>query len=138
MENKNNGDVIFIHELAAKYFNYINAPHHHIGYTKDRIFTVPVVFFFHKDSRLQIPFNRMIKSLAQVGLIDHWSREQTGNFKKSNDYYHRSMTKLGMNNLRAIFEISGYLYLISLIIFLMEMLSLRYRIIKRMIDFLTY
>lgn len=131
------GDVIYINELTTQYFNYMNAPQQ-LGYTKDRIFTVPAVFLFKKYSRLQIPFNHLIRMYEKFGLIAHWSRQYTDNFKRKFKHERGIPPKLKLHNVQAVFEICGYLYVFSLFIFLLEILSLRFKFLKRIIEYLTY
>lgn len=108
---------------------------HRLASTKDRIFMYSPAFFFRKLSPLVTEFNKQLKSLQETGLIDYWIRNNTDTRKATADI---KPTKLKMTSISAIFQLCGAMYAVSIVVFILEILSVRCRYLKRFVDYLTY
>lgn len=127
--------VAFSTDLAQKSYNLRNT-HRRLAFSKDRLFMFSPVIFFRKKSVLTKEFNNQLEMLREAGLIDYWTKNYI-DARKSNSKQ-REPTKLEMISIMAAFQICGALYLISFIVFILELFSTKSRRIKNLVDFFTY
>lgn len=123
-------------DLNQRSFNLENSPNRRIAFTRDRLLMYSPVFLYPKKSMLRDAFNNQLLKLRETGLIEFWIRSYGDDRKEKTKQ--RDPSTLRIENIIAAFEICGILYLISLIVFIFEMISSKCRIIKRALDFLTY
>ena len=114
----------------------MNAPNRRLAFAKDRLFMFSPVFYFRKKSMLTSVFNHHFRSFREAGLIDFWVRNRIDDRKLNTK--HREPTKLHMENVIAAFQICGFMCLISFIIFILEIISVKCRRIRLAIEYLTY
>ena len=81
-------------------------------------------------------FNHQIMILREAGLINFWVKNRLDDDKLKPK--HRVPSKLQMENIVAAFQICGFMYFISLVVFILEITSVRYRRIQLVIDYMTY
>lgn len=108
---------------------------HRLSFTKDRLYIYTVVFYFPKRSPFEGLFNVKLKEFQDAGILSNY-------IAKYDDHrphiYQKSQSKLQMNGLLPPFEICAIMYLVSFIIFMLEVISTKCKRIKCSIDFLTY
>lgn len=133
--DSNINGVALATEVLQQAFNFEN-PLRRLGFTKDRLFMFSSVFVFRKKSMLTRVFNEKLQRLQEFGLPELWKKnrviEQKVRAKKTEP------TKLGLDNVMAAFQICGVLYVISIFVFIMEIISGKFPRIKYVLDFLTY
>lgn len=138
------GDVAYIHERTKNYFNHINVrsfndAQRRLDYTKDRVFLISLSFYFEKNSRLRARFNRCLRFYNQAGLINHWAKQYTENDKKlTGKFETKNIPQLKLQNITALLAICGCIYALSIVVFLLELLTRRFKALKSCIDFITY
>lgn len=93
------------------------------------------VFFFHKHSILTWMFNRKIENCHESGLISHWIAEFMDERKRNKN---KEPKKLGIANIMVMIQITGIMYMIASIVFILEVLSRANEHIQNIIDYLTY
>lgn len=125
--------VFLTNEFIAGYFNLKSKSR--IETTRDKIRSASPVFYFQKTSILTAMFNQKIDICREAGLINRWYDEYSQKHKK---YENKSPRKLGIPNILAMIQISGVLCFVSFIVFILELLSPRNTIIKRVLDYFTY
>ena len=81
-------------------------------------------------------FNTQLQMIQEAGLIDFWTKNRIDDRKSK--YNSREPSKLQMENVIAAFQICGFMCFISLVVFILEVISVKYRWIKSIIDYLTY
>lgn len=123
-------------DLNQKWFNLKNAPYRRLAFTKDRLFMYSPVFIFRKKSMLTQVFNQQLMTLREAGLIDFWVKNRIDDHKLK--FKHREPSKLRMENIIAAFQICGILYFVSFVVFILEIISVKYRRIQLVLDYLTY
>lgn len=123
-------------DLSQRSFNLENSPNRHLAFTKDRLLMYSPVFLYPKKSMLRDTLNEQMLTLRETGLIEFWIRSYTDDRKEK--IKQRDPSTLRIENIFAAFEICGILYLISFIVFILEMISRKSRIVKYALDFLTY
>lgn len=126
--------MAYSNKLCLINYNLQN-PQHRLAATKDHLNMFPAIFLFRKTSPLVMEFNRQLQLLQQTGLIDYWIRNLT-NPRKSIE--NRHPTKLEMTSILAVFRICGAMYIVSFVVFLLEMISTKSKRVKSIIDYLTY
>lgn len=126
--------VAFSSDLCLSSYN-LEHSEHRLASTKDRVFMYSPTFLFRKLSPLVIEFNKQLQSLQETGLIDYWIRNNTDTRKSTANM---KPTKLKMTSISAIFQLCGAMYAVSFIVFILEILSVRFRYLKRIVDYLTY
>lgn len=128
--------VVFTDHMSVQYFNLLNKSLNAVDFTRNMIRQQIPVFFFRKNSILTNIFNRKIEDCQEAGLIQHWI-EQFKPWKRKRSKY-LPPTKLNLANIFVIVKISVFLYFISCIVFILEVLSSHYARIKRFLDYLTF
>lgn len=127
--------VAFSSDIVQKIFN-LKYPERHLGFTKDHLYMYSLVFVFKQKSPLTKLFNEKFQSLQEMGIIDLWmSKHIGGNGLISK---RRTPTMLEPKNIVEAFQICAVLYLISFIVFILEILSVRFQFIKCILDFFNY
>lgn len=133
-DNDING-VVLSNYMSWEYFNLINSPRRRLGFTLDRLFMYCPAFFFPKKSVLKRVFNKELLRLQEMGLIEHWMKKYMDKRKMIPNQHPQQFQ---MSHFSAAFEISFVLYLISMFIFILELLSYRNLRIKIVIEWLNY
>lgn len=128
--------VVFSSDLSQKSFNLRNSPNRRLAFSKDRLFMYSPVFFFRKKSILTTEFNEQIQTLRETGLIEFWTKNFIDDRKPESK--HTQPTKLKMKNILGAFQICGIMLLISVIVFLLEIISVKFQHIKHILDYFTY
>lgn len=118
-----------------KYFNLVNSPHR-LGHTKDRLLMYSPVVYFRKKSILKDVFNEQLQRIREAGLTEYWIKKNVDD--RTMKLYQRAPKKLQIQSIFAAFEICIVMYFISCIVFILELLSTRYRRVKVFLDFLNY
>ena len=108
---------------------------HRLASTKDRLYMYSPTFLFRKKSPLVMEFNVQLQSLQETGLIDYWTRKYIDT-RESNAK--KDPTKLEMKSIMAAFQLCGAMYIISFIVFIFELLSVRSKYVKNILDYMTY
>lgn len=126
--------VAFTSDLCLLSHNHEHS-NHRLASTKDRVFMYSPTFLFRKLSPLVAEFNKQLQSLQETGLIDYWIRNNTDTRKSTANI---TPTKLKMTSISAIFQLCGAMYAVSFVVFILEVLSVRFRYLKRFVDYLTY
>lgn len=130
--------VVYCNDMQVNYFNLLNSPNRTIHFTKNRLYLMPVVFYFPKRTILKTVFNDKIRQYAEAGLIEYWVRKFTDDQSLSQRYQQRDPDKMKPKNIAGIGQICCLLIVFSSMIVLFEILAVRSTILKRIIDFLTY
>lgn len=128
--------VVLASDISQKAFNLENSPHRRVGFTKDRLFMYSAVFLFRKRSALTAVIDNQLQTLRETGLIEFWIKRYIDDRKPKSKK--QEPTKLQMGNILAAFQICGIMYLISFVVFVFEVISVRFDRIKRILDYITY
>lgn len=128
--------VAITNDVCVHYFNLANSSRKRLGISKDRIFMYSAVFYFHKPSALRDPFNKELMKYREAGLKRYWEKQQFDDRKSK--FNRKNPTKLQIDSISTIFQICGIMYSISLVVFMLEITSLKYMCIKSILDYLTY
>lgn len=128
--------VVLASDISQKAFNLENSPHRRVGFTRDRLLMYSPVFLFRNKSMLTTVINNELQLLQETGLIEFWTKNYIDDRKPKSK--HRKPTKLRMENIVAAFQICGIMYFVSFIVFILEVISVRYHRIKRILDYFTY
>lgn len=128
--------VVLASDISQKAFNLENSPHRRLGFTKDRLFMYSPVFLFRKKSVLTTVINKQLQTLRETGLIEFWIKNYIDDRKPRSKQ--REPTKLRMENILAAFQICGIMYFVSLLVFVLELFSVKYEKVKRVLDYFTY
>lgn len=132
--------VTYSNNLQVKYFNRLNSPTFTLHSTKDRLFLMPVVIYFPKCSVLPNLFNNRMIFYREFGLIEYWTQQYTDSRSQlqSQKYEKPLPKKLNIKNIIGIVEIYLVLLLLSGLVFIFELLSVKFAILKCFLDYLTY
>ena len=128
--------VAFATDLTQKSFNLRNSADHRLGFTKDRLFMFNPMFLFRNNSMLTTVIDRQLQLFQEVGLIQFWIQNNIENRRsipKQN-----APTRMNLGNFAAAFQICGLLYVISVIVFLIEIWCAKQPRIKLIIEYFTY
>lgn len=127
--------MFLTNDVTANYFNHMSKSSRHIQYTRDIVRLQNPVFYIRKNSFLTRMFDEKIEWCKESGLVIHWLAK----------FIHKQTKKkliepnqLGISNILAILQISGVMFFISFIVFLLEVFSPTQRFIRKFLDFLTY
>lgn len=103
--------------------------------SKEYMQMMTYTIFFQKNSWLKNSFDHQILNLQCSGLIQHWEKLFTRTIK---DIEENEPKKLRVDQFIGIIEICSALYALSVLIFIMELMTLKYKKIKKIIDFRTF
>lgn len=126
--------VAFSSDLCFMSYNLEHAQHR-LAATKDRLFMFSSIYLFRKTSPLVTEFNRLLQSLQEAGLINYWIRNYTDT-RKTAANKHR--TKLEMTSILVAFQFCGAMYAVSFVVFILGLVSVKFKRVKRIIDYITY
>lgn len=129
--------VAFSSKEAVIYFNVMEFPHRHLSFTNDQLLSGYNMHYFPKKSIFRDLFNFRIQAFHEAGLTDFWYMERmlvyhNRNMKES------SQSALYFDNIIGVIEICATMYLISLITFLLEMMTLIFPQICNILDYFAY
>ncbi|XP_055295215.1 uncharacterized protein LOC129564986 [Sitodiplosis mosellana] len=128
--------VVLVADLACKYFNLLNSPRKRLTFTKDSLFIYTPVVYFHKQSIMHNIFNEEILEIREAGLINFWTKKYVDNRRPNSNQGTR--TKLQIDHVVAVLHICSTMYAISFVVFIMEVISVKCRRIKYVLDYLTF
>lgn len=134
MHDNDTNAVAYSTKLCLLSYNLHN-PQHRLAGTKDHLHMFPSIFFFRKTSPLVMEFNRQLQLLQESGLIEYWIKNIT-NPHKSNEK--SAPTKLQMKSILAVFQFCGAMYVVSFIVFILEIVSMKSKRVKCIIEYITY
>lgn len=122
-------------DLSYKSFNMLHSPYRRLGFTKDRLYMSTLVMYFHKPTVLKNIFNKEIWKHQEAGLIDFWIRNYTDdrNVKSA-----KMPSKLKIESISSIFIICAITYFISFVVFVLEVISVKFHYVKFILDYLTF
>lgn len=133
--NQFNG-VFMSFTQTIDYFNRLHFPEMHILKTKQDIQMMPFAVYFRKHSCLKITFNSQIEAYVSGGLINFWaSKFQTKFHSKTNGI---EPSPLSLYQVKGVVKVCIGLFVISILVFILELMSTCHESIKNLLDFLTY
>lgn len=127
--------VALASDVSIKLFNLRNK-HRRIVFTKDRLLRFSPLILYRKNSVLIRVFNTQLQALIEAGLIDYWTKTYTDTHKSNAKQKPPSKIRLG--NVAAVFKICTFIHVVSIIVFVLEMITVNSRRIKIVLDYLTY
>lgn len=128
--------VVFWSDMMLNNFNLKNSPYRRLSFTKDYLFSSHLVFYFRKNSPLRDLFNKKLRILIESDLIQVWISSIVDKYKVK--VKNRKQTTFHIKNIFGILQVCGVLYVISFIIFVLEMISARYLSIQHIVEYFTY
>lgn len=135
-DSDNNGVVVLWSDFILNYFNLVESPYRRLSFTKDRLFMYNLGFYFRKKSLLTPLFNHELTKFDQSGLTRFWISNYMDDRKIKSKY--RSNFKGHIENVFGACEICAFMYLISIVVFILEVISTRQSRIRCIIDYLTH
>lgn len=133
----NFGGAYMVISTIVDYFNLINFPRVKILKTKDSVQSMPLCIYYRKHSCLVRPFNEQIFAYQTGGLDLKWAMEyQKPQYLK----YKRHMESkaLSFDQINGLIIVCIFCYVISIIVFILELMSTSHGSIKILLDFLTF
>lgn len=133
--NNGTNTVAIANDISFKYFNQKNFQRRRLGFTKDRLIMFTNVFYYQRWSVLKDLFDHSVKRLHQNGLVKIWAGKYYGRKLKP---IQKKATSLEIENLFAVLQICAIMYLISFMVFIIEVISRRHRRLRYILDYFTY
>lgn len=134
--NNSNKAVLIESLFVLNYFNLVNYPNGQLSFPKERLFIASYSMFFRKKSILKNLFNQEILEIAESGLKNYWISKYTDERKVQMNQ--RTSSQLHIENIIGVVQIGAIMYVICLIVFILEVISVRHPRVKRLLDYLTY
>lgn len=129
--------VVYCNDMQLGYFNFLNSNKRRLQMPKDRLYLMPVVIYFPKYTFLPSLFNSKLTLFAESGLLDYWSGQYIDE-RKNRKHQKRGPTPLKIRNIVGVLEICSVLLAVSFIVVCLEVLSQKFTILKRSIEYFTY
>lgn len=118
------------------YFNVMNFPQRHLTSSKHRLPTNFNTFYFPKKSALKKLVNDRIGKFLQPDLRDVWYDQRVHHrFRNAKESLKPA---LYFENIIGIVQICSTMYLIALIVFRLEMMTVIWPRINYILDYLNY
>lgn len=127
--------VAMSNDLLQKAYN-LKHPDRRLAFTKDRLFMYSPVFIFQRKSAMTRLFNEQLQALQEFGLIHFWTKNRINTHEKRSKNIKPSILEL--KNILAAFQICAVMYSVSFIVFMLEVISVRFQRIKYILDYFTY
>lgn len=134
--NSSNKAVLIESLFVLNYFNLINYPNGRLSFPKERLFIASYSMFFRKKSILKNVFNQEMLEIAESGLKNYWISKYTDERKVR--MHMRTSSQLHIENIIGAVQISAIMCVICFIVFVLEMISVRYQRVRSLLDYLTY
>lgn len=129
-----NGAIMVVSQVVDN-FNFINFPKFNILTTKEYIQQLPFFIYFRKHSCLLEAFDNQIHAYESSGLINYWANS----FLKLLQFQNKNNAKaLKLNQFFGIVTVCGCLILVSIFLFVFELMSESNALVRTILDFLTY
>lgn len=122
---------------VVDYFNLKNFPNANILKTKDIVQSMPFCIYYRKNSCLTRPINQQLIQFQSGGLIQSWSKK----FQKPpylKDKSHMEPTALSFDQISGLVTVCIVATVISIMVFILELMSTSHESIKILLDFLTF
>lgn len=121
---------------AIDYFNLVNFPNVNILRSKQYIQMTPVCIHYQKHSCLSKPFDRQISLYKAYGFIEYWIRK----YKHSavRETVSTEPKTLSFDQISGVLIVCSFLLLVSMILFILELISVYCKGIEMVLDFLTF
>lgn len=128
--------VVFSNELTQEYFNLMSSSRRRLSFTTTPFMMYTPSFYYSKKSLVKELFNKQLQRLHEYGLIIHWK-------KRFSDGHNSKLSKnvpkkLKIEHIFVAFQIVTVIYLISFIAFILEIISVKCRRMRYVLDYLTY
>lgn len=136
LQNSSFDGVYLASGQSIDYFNLKNFPRTKIFKTKERIKMLPYSIYFRKHSCLVREVNNQIDKYTSNGLISNWYRRFTKTYNYRNDP--TTPKKLAYDQISGIVTICVFMYAISCIVFVLELMTRNHERLKNIFDFLTW
>lgn len=124
--------------LLRETISYHNRLHRHtavIAWSKQRVMLLPLTLYFRKHSFYVWEFNRRIEYFIECGLINIWSKQYRETFLSKRDIG-KEPKKLSLIQIEGIFLIQCIFFGICLVVFIIELISLKIRFIRNILSYL--
>ena len=126
-----NPDKRYVTGTPKDFLTYYVEQHNKYGVfhvLKETIFAQQLCVYFTKHSYLVAPFNRILEFLGNFGLINFWAGLLLDDrFLEKVDEINTAHTPLTFTQLSGIVEICLYLYVLTIVVFLGEILWFKYQ-----------
>lgn len=132
-----NGAYMSISQVVD-YFNFYHFPKINILKTKEHFQQLPFCIYFRKHSTLIASFNKQIAAYTSSGLINFWASAYITVVPNKNADIEMQAKKLSLNQINGVIIVSGCLILLSTIVFIFEVISMKYDRVKQYLDFFTF
>lgn len=120
---------------AISYQNLQHSRQPKILKTRKHMQMLPMSLLLRKHSCLKRSFDHQVSAFQSSGLIEHWEEI----FPEScRDIEDKKPKKLKVGQIVGVIEVCAVLYLISLIVFFLELMTLKHGKIKKIIDFFAF
>lgn len=117
------------------YSNFMNFRKPKLLMTRDYISMYMILMKVRESTCLKIAIDRQIAGLQSSGLVEHWRKSYTKTVKDTED---KNPINLKLDQFIGIIEICAALYALSLLMFLIELMSSKCKIIRIFMDILTF
>lgn len=119
------------------YFNKHHWPYSEIVAVDEPVLLLPLVMYFRKHSFFKFPFDRKLKQLIAAGIVGSIVDSNTkGDVKNLESQDAGALKKITNNLLTGTFEMYGFLTVLSITSFLLEMLSCQVRFLRKIFNWI--
>ncbi|XP_037809285.1 uncharacterized protein LOC119602033 [Lucilia sericata] len=122
---------------SLAHYNYKNWNTSTLTYVEETIHSFPCVMYFRKHSMLRSSIDRKLKIFSDAGITSHIARKHVrSKFLKMNTNS-QFVSRLANGNLKGLYFISGVMFLISTVVFIMELLTRKSQRLEKFMDALN-
>lgn len=116
-------------DLLVAYYNMINRNSEFVYTSQERIFNLPFVIYLRRHSCLTATINKHIHRLTSSGIITNWI-ETYQDIRFTKIKIVKTPKTLTMGQVQGVFLICSVLYSFASAVFLLEMLSMKFKVIR--------
>ncbi|KAI8119049.1 hypothetical protein CVS40_9368 [Lucilia cuprina] len=119
---------------SLAYYNYMNSNISTLTYVEETIYSYPFVMFFKKHSLLRTIVDRKLKIFSDAGITSYIAKRHTRSKFQSMNSGSQFVSRLTNENLKGLYHICGAMFLISIFVFLLELLTRKSKRLQKIMD----
>ena len=127
--------VAYLDTLA--HYNYLRSKTSTLTYVEEIIRNYPFVMFFRKHSTLRTSFDRKLKVFSDAGITSHIAKQHIHQGFQAMNRQSQFVSQLATKNLIGLYIVSVVMWLISVFIFVLELLSRKSNTLRKIMDLLN-
>ncbi|KAM7343108.1 uncharacterized protein ACRADG_010255 [Cochliomyia hominivorax] len=119
---------------SLAYYNYINSENSSLTYVEETIHLFPCVMYFQKYSILRSSIDQKLKLLSDAGITSYIAKQHVRAKFQNMNTNSLFVSSLANENLAGLYVIVGIMFMISILVFILELLTYKSRKLRIIVN----